>query len=259
MRKCIPVCIFVVLSLLSGCASKSRLLEEPTPFSKDLGIHTESPQLSVTVNHVILPNGAGSWVKDAKWDEYVLTIQNQGKGPLTIQGFWLIDVRGIYLKSRDEPGRLETISEALAEEYKTVQLKTAVGVATAAASSTLIAGSAASTGALASAGPVALLALPFVPYFEFKAKEAKELEMANIERQFVSRRLRSFRLAENAALQGSQFFPVIPNPRELVVEYRAEGESRELSLSLEKLRGIHEALAKKLEIERKRKEENAWF
>lgn len=260
MRLCRNFLLVVVLAVAAGCAQNTRLIEKPTPLSEDVGIHAESQHLSLTLTQVVLPNGPGSWVKDAKWDEYLFTIQNQGEAPLTILGFWLVDLRGIYLKSREEPGRLEDISEALAEEYKSVQVKTAIGLATAAASSSLITGGAvATTGTLATVGPAALLILPVIPYIEFKAREAKELDKANIEKRFVARRLRSLRLADRAALQGSQFFPVVPNPRTLVVEYRTGGTIHELKLPLEKLRGVHEALARKLEAERKKKEAESWW
>ncbi len=260
MRRFLILWSFAAMVLAAGCAAKTRLIEKPTPLPENLGIHSELPSLSVTLTEVVLPNGPGAWVKDAKWDEYIFTIQNQGEAPLTIQGFWLVDIRGIYLTSRMEPGRLEDISEALAEEYKTVQIKTAVGVATAAASSALLTGGAvATTGTLAAVGPFALLALPVIPFIEFKQREAKELDKARIEKQFVARRLRSNRLGERAALQGSQFFPVVPNPRMLVVEYRTQGKTHELKLPLEKLRGMHEELARKQEEEKKKKDaESSW-
>jgi hypothetical protein len=209
----------------------------------------------VTINHVILPTGPGSWIKNAKWDEYAFTIQNQGDASLKILGFWLIDIRGVYLQSKDEPGRLETISEALSEEYATALVKTTLGLATAATSTTLLAGGAVTAGALAMAEPAVLLAIPFIPLFEFKIKEAKELEKEKIQIQFLKRKLRSFRLAKGAVLKGSQFFPVVPNPRELVVEYSTKGTIHEMKLPLRKLRGKHEELARKIEEEKKKREE----
>lgn len=243
-----------VLSL-SGCATKSRLIKKPTPLPADLGIHNESEHLSFTLNHLILPDGRGAWVKSAKWDEYLLTIQNQAEKTLTIQGFWIVDYRGLHLASSQSPARLQSVSEVLAEEYESVQLKTALGVATAAASSTLISGGAvATTGTIAALGPLALLALPIFPFVEFKKRQAEELEKNQIQRSFDHRKVISNKYEPNVILQGSLFFPVVPNPRMMVVEYTTGGKDYKLTLPLDKLRGVHEAHSKKLEQERLKKE-----
>lgn len=57
-------------------------------------------------------------MKDARWDEYVLTVRNISDKVLTVEKIRLIDPRGLYIESGVDPSQLETLSEALAEEYK---------------------------------------------------------------------------------------------------------------------------------------------
>src|SRR2546425_3060598 len=62
-------CVGVALLSLSACAG--RYLGTPsTGDLPHLGLSTRTKELSVTLNHVITPNGPGSWVKAARWDEY---------------------------------------------------------------------------------------------------------------------------------------------------------------------------------------------
>src|ERR1700733_14949308 len=72
--------------LLGGCAS-SRLLKNPKPPSvADVGWTATAPEgLTVEVHELIFRNSAGSWVRDANWDEYVLTITNGSADAIEIQ------------------------------------------------------------------------------------------------------------------------------------------------------------------------------
>ncbi len=66
--------------LLAGCAS-SRLIKNPRPPTKaDVGWTASTPGgLTVEVHQLIFRNSDGSWVRDANWDEYVLTIRNDSQ------------------------------------------------------------------------------------------------------------------------------------------------------------------------------------
>jgi|GEM_PF-2748040 len=144
----------LIVGFLSSCASSSRYISTPTAPPPDLGISCQDDKLSVTLNYLILPDGIGAWVKGARWDEYVLTIRSICDKAITVEKIRLIDPRGLYIESGADPEQLETLSEAMAEQYKdigisvaiwavpsalagvaiaTTSIGTAVGVATAAA------------------------------------------------------------------------------------------------------------------------------
>ncbi|NOY65650.1 MAG: hypothetical protein GXO97_09715 [Nitrospirae bacterium] len=116
------------------------------------------------------------------------------------------------------------------------------------AAPSVIAGAAVAAGSYGAAtgmmflAPVAAIAGPvYLPgrhYADQKDREA-------IEQEFNRRNLRSITLAGNASIQGSVFYPIIPNPRALVFTYRIGNKTKVLKVSLEKLKGLHVAEKKK--------------
>ena len=84
--------------------------------------------------------------------------------------------------------------------------------------------------------PAAAIAAPI--YFLGK-QQADLRDQENIRREFTRRRLTTFTLSGNATILGSVFFPIIPNPKTLVVDYRVGSDMKVLEISLEKLTGLH--------------------
>ena len=78
--------LFILSGLLGGCAS-SRLLKNPKPPTvADVGWAATAPEgLTVEVHELIFRNSGGTWVRNANWDEYVLTITNSSAGAIEIQ------------------------------------------------------------------------------------------------------------------------------------------------------------------------------
>jgi hypothetical protein len=72
--------------------------------------------LAVTLHEVIFPNGPGSWVQDAKWDEFVVTITNVGNEDLDIQTINLIDGRGVYVQQKRPSG--SEMQPSMAEQIR---------------------------------------------------------------------------------------------------------------------------------------------
>src|ERR1700674_2552682 len=72
--------------LVGACAS-SRLLKNPLPATApDLGWAVSAAVgLTIEVDQLILRNSSGSWVRDANWDEYVLTIENKSPDSIEIR------------------------------------------------------------------------------------------------------------------------------------------------------------------------------
>src|SRR5277367_4008227 len=82
--------LLILSGALHGCAS-SRVLKNPRPPAvPDLGWTATTPDgLKLEVHELIFRNGGGSWVKNANWDEYALTITNESQSPLAIQSIYL--------------------------------------------------------------------------------------------------------------------------------------------------------------------------
>ena len=76
----------MLCGLLAACAS-SRVLKNPIPTTApDLGWAASAPEgPTVEMHRLILRNDGGSWVRNANWDQYVLTIRNDSQDSIEIQ------------------------------------------------------------------------------------------------------------------------------------------------------------------------------
>jgi len=214
------VLLLVALSL-SACASTLRYVSNPSPLPPDLGVSSGTEELNVSLNYVIVPNGSGAWVKGARWDEYILTIRNFSDKPLTIKRIQLIDSRGIYVEGTN-PSQAESkprgndwlLELLLGDPYVLIM-----------AAPLIVVGS----------GVYWLIK----PQSDKKHREHRE-HREKIEKEFT-RRLAVSRspLAGNAMITGSVFFPIVPNPKTLVINYQWQDEMKTLEVSLEKLASLH--------------------
>ena len=231
--------LIIVFFVFNGCAS-SRLVEKPTENSPDLHMSSNNEQINMSLNNVLIPNGPGSWIKDAKWDEYVVTITNLSSKPLSSAKISLVDPRGVYLDAGTDVITLEKTSERLAKAYKEAGIDFAVGVAP---SALIVAGVAAgSIGVIAASTvllPVAIVAAPIV-YLKRQNDEVKDRE--DVLAEFNRRRLANgTTITGNATITGSLFFPMVPNPQALVMEYRIDNTINTVELKTQKIQGIHVA------------------
>src|ERR1700687_5608171 len=71
--------------LLDGCASSRLIKNALPPKESDMGWTASAPEgLTVEVQQLIIRNSGGSWVRDANWDEYVLTIKNDSQDTIEL-------------------------------------------------------------------------------------------------------------------------------------------------------------------------------
>jgi len=157
-----------------------------TPPPVPLNISAEAHSVDALINTVIIFGGPGSWKRDAYWDEYMMSITNNGERPVILTSATLIDFQGNPVVSWDNPWELQEQSKAWIKNYDSgktgVVLKVgAASVMTGAVVGglVLVSGGAASAfgpsaAALAStAAPVAaLVALPISP--SNRVKKLKE-------------------------------------------------------------------------------------
>jgi len=238
--------LLVACAALSGCAS-SRLLKAPTPTkAPDLGLAATAPDgLMIEVHQFILPNGGGSWIRNASWDEYVLTVKNDSQIPIEIQRF------DVYSAKVAAPVQSSTSQEQLAVQTSRVHqdLKDlglvggtslgSAGLASGVAATTMGAGGFVSAAAVAAivVFPVALIGgTSYVVSRRNRTREDKVL----IDRTLMERGLGvPVEIAPGTPLRKSVFFPITPAPTRLVVHYEVSGESRVLSLPLPASTGLN--------------------
>ena len=206
--------------ILLVCSACSRLMDRPSEPPADLSISFADDILSVSVNYVIVSNGPGSWMEDASWDEYVFTVSNLTGLPVTVESIQLIDPRGVFIENGDDPELLEKKSSELAEKYGEYGISLAASKA-------------------ASAAGLGNIFGPLSSVFGIGMDHYEQSGEQDIRDAFNHRRIDSFRLSGNDSIQGSAFFPVIPSPRALVVNYRDEGDLKAIEVPLERLKGLH--------------------
>ncbi len=120
-----------LLLALTGCVpATTRYIANPTAPPPDTGRRASSDEIELTLHYVIVPDGPGSWMKRAKWNEFVISMRNSTERDVTMERISLIDSRGVYLNSEyPSPFQFETASEALAKEYSVGGGQMAIGVA----------------------------------------------------------------------------------------------------------------------------------
>jgi hypothetical protein len=241
--------LLIVSGALFGCAS-SRVLKNPRPAEADLGWTATAPDgVKLEVNELIFRNGGGSWVKDANWDEYVLTIENDSPGAIEIQGI------SLYSDKLPAPAQSSTSREQLdAQSNKTLRALKDVGIVAGVGivgpSALIVAGVGtgggmlSASGAGAAAAAVGLIAIPvgliggtvYIVNRHSRDKKDKVLVQHKIEERGFAIPLQ---ISAQDQVTQSAFFPITPAPTRLVVTYSTGDEAREISLDLPGLAGLH--------------------
>lgn len=240
------VCFAAASLLLSGCVTskKYRLAPKDTPPAVPLGWKVEGRDAALSVDHVIVFKGPGSWKKEARWDEYVVTLRNPGGVPLTIESAELIDPLGTPQVPGTDPWALEKLSYTNWEKYGKTGLKLLAGAGAVALYGGLATAAMLGTamGGTAGAGTVAVLnVVPVIAIVDITAVAVmnhnnKKAVLA----EFEKRRLPLPLTVESGQQRtGSFFFPMTPAPRELVVRGTRDGEQFELRLPLPELAKLH--------------------
>jgi hypothetical protein len=235
--------------LLSACSVRSRVLPAPLPTTiPNLDwAATAADGVNLEVDQVIVLNGEGSWVRDASWDEYVLTARNNSPGAIDIESFQLYsDKLPTPTESTTSRTQLEAQSSTTLRTLKDVGVIAGAGMVpiglTAAAVGT---GGAMATGATAAAAATAIVVLLPVALVSGTVYVVKRHHRTRDDNVLIQHHLtdRGFdaplEVAAGMELKKSAFFPVTPSPSHLVVQYVAGGESRELSVKLPSLAGLH--------------------
>jgi hypothetical protein len=240
----------VLLSALDGCAS-SRLLKNPPPATEtDVGWLASAPEgTTLEVHQLIFRNTGGSWVRDANWDEYVLTINNDSPQTIEIQGFYLYsDKLPAPVQSSMSREQLEARSNGTLRALKDVGIVAGVGIV---APTALIVGAIGTGGGLlsASGGAAAIAAVGIVAIpvgliggtvYVIRRHHQNTKDKALIDSRLVERGYNvPLQILPQTQVTRSAFFPITPAPTRLVLDYSTNGEVREISLGLPDLAGLH--------------------
>jgi hypothetical protein len=242
--------LLLLSGALDGCAS-SRVLKNPRPPAvPDVGWAATTPEgLKLEVHELIFRNGGGSWVKNANWDEYAITIENDSPDALEIQGIYLysdtLPAPEVSSTSREQ---LDARSNKTLRAFKDVGIVAGVGIV--GPSALIVAGIGTSGGVLSASGAgaaaaaIGIVAIPvgliggtvYVINRHSRDKKDKVLVQHIIdERGFIVPQ----QIPAQDQATKSAFFPITPSPTRLVVTYLLQGDVHEISLDLPGLAGLH--------------------
>jgi hypothetical protein len=233
----------IAACLLVGCLSpKYKPAGKNTLPAHPLNIaFPAAPPLNATLNTLIAFGGPGSWKREAFWDEYVVTLRNEGDQPLQVDSIMLADYADVSHPPGDDPWALERQSRDLEKKYRDAGLAFARiaaprVLAATAEPAVLTSAGVGSAGAAAAAATTAVA----LPVYGLTVLGINSHKKAAIKAEFTRRRLPlPLRLGPGETRSGSLFFPMVPNPRSLSVHWSNESDRGDSSLPLDVLRGLH--------------------
>ncbi len=243
------MCVILTKALLcahTGCttAKKYRMVKKPEPPRPSLEWSETNGTAKLTVEHVIVFKGPNSWKREARWDEYVVRLENLGDVPWQVTRVELVDLRGEPQLPGEDPWELEKRSTTNWKRYRSAGLKLLAG-----AGAVVLYGSAVSAvalgsilgGAGATGGSAVLNAVPVV--FLVNVVVVMGLNDSNrkkVEAEFARRRLvLPLEIAPQSGLQGSWFFPMTPAPRSLRIHAQRGSEMFVIERPLPELGKLH--------------------
>jgi hypothetical protein len=233
----------IAACLLVGCLSpKYKPAGKNTLPAHPLNIaFPAAPPLNATLNTLIAFGGPGSWKREAFWDEYVVTLRNEGDQPLQVDSIMLADYADVSHPPGDDPWALERQSRDLEKKYRDAGLAfariAAPRVLAATAEPAVLTGAGVGSAGAAAAAATTAVALPVYGLTVLGINSHKK---AAIKAEFTRRRLPlPLRLGPGETRSGSLFFPMVPNPRSLSVHWSNESDRGDSSLALDVLRGLH--------------------
>ncbi len=222
-------------------SAKYKFAGKHTPPARALNIPFPPAPVAANLASVITDGSPGSWKREAFWDEYIVTLRNTEDQPLQVVSITLVDFDGASLSPGADPWALERQSKTLERKYRdagvTFARIAAPRILVASAEPAVIASAgigAAGAAAVATATAVAL------PVYGLATWGRNRHYKAAIKKEFDRRRLPlPLRLAPGETRTGSLFFPMVPNPRALALNWASASVSADSVLGLEFLRGLH--------------------
>jgi hypothetical protein len=233
---CVAVCV------LTGCvSSKYKFAGKETPPARALNIRFPPAPLDANLASVITDGAPGSWKREAFWDEYVVALHNTGDQPLQVASVTLMDFAGTSRSAGDDPWALERESKTLERKYRDSGVAfarvAAPRVLVATAEPVVIANAGIGAAGAAAAATATAVALPV---YGLAIWGINRHHKAAIKAEFNRRRLPlPLSLAPGETRTGSLFYPMVPNPRSMDLNWSNESDKGDSVLPLDFLLGLH--------------------
>jgi hypothetical protein len=229
------------ICLLAACVSPKYKRAEKNATPVPLNVKFPSSALEASLYTEISDGGPGSWKREAFWDEYVVTMHNQGDQALNVTSVTLADYEGVPRPAGSDPWALEKESKTLERRYRDA------GVAFARMAAPRVIATTAEPGIVASAGigstgaaAAATATVVAIPVYGLTVLGINMHNKKAIKKEFERRRLPlPLTLGPGETRTGSLFFPMIPNPQALTLRWTGTAGDGETALDLHFLEGLH--------------------
>lgn len=246
--KLITLLGLILILFLSGCGGQKLNKRQQASNHNEPLMVVEDQNMAVSIDEVLIKNAESSWVRNASWDEYIISIQPLNQSDIKISTVYLVDAFGDAVANDVNRRSLNKRSKAIKRKYKKGGYKvnfgrskgnTAIGVA-AAVGVGAAAGSTASavyigSAATATAGAV-LVAIPAA----LVAGIVRGVNHGKVQRMLDEKK---FDMPKTVTASGealSLIFPAVPAPDKMVVNYEIRGEQHVLNLDLiDLMAGVH--------------------
>ena len=106
------------ICLLAACVSPKYKRADKNAAPVPLNVKFPSSALEASLYTEISHGGPGSWKREAFWDEYVVTVHNQGDRALNVTSVTLADYEGVPRPAGSDPWALEKESKTLERRYR---------------------------------------------------------------------------------------------------------------------------------------------
>ena len=224
--------------LLGACAPTSRLLK-PTAAPAELSppLHSQVVDgTAVQLQRRIGRNDVASWVSEAEWDEYVLTVRNGAKSPLQLRS---IELSSVWLGNSQHAVLAD---ELKGQTARNVDALKATGRVLLIGYAGIVTGGVLAMTALGYGlvAPLLPLAVVVAGVSAYRSQSQSNADEAVIQHELARRGFNlPLRLEPGASVQASAFFPVTPAPRRLTLRYGLASADGALVLELAPFANLH--------------------
>jgi hypothetical protein len=243
------IVLLVALLIFPGCVSKRyQAASKKTPPAVPLNLNAQQPPLTAAVNTLIVFQGPGSWKREAYWDEYVVSVVDQGQTPITVDGAVLSSTVIVAQTPGADPWAIEKQSHKILKDQTLGRMFVADagpawGALGISAGAFALGSAAVATGSAAAVAGATVAVIAF-PVFVIGSGVRAITAPHAIQKEFNRRRLvLPLELQPGEMRQGSLFFPITPGPQRLELNFRSEGIAQSDSIDLAPLATLHFAEA----------------
>lgn len=240
-------CILFILAFLLSC-SEARLVKEPEfiQIPHHLAMSTDDA-VTASLYWVVVPNGPGTWVEDAEWDEYFINVSNNATADIQINSVIVIDSLGTRLASSHTLKNLAEESKQTENRYRDMGIAMRAGYRPVTLPGTTAVGGTADTQTrrIMAASPIwatrpvmaAVIAVPFsVGTMVYGGVVNKKIS------EEIQKRSSSMpvRISTSESHSLDLFFPLAPSPTAVEINYTANKIEHSLVLdTTESLKSLH--------------------